>query len=103
MYARVARWEGADAEATRQAVDEIKSHDGPPEGVPAKGILVLTDPDGGRVEVITLYDSEEDRQRGHETFEGMSPPGDAFGRRVAVEMYEVGFDARAQGAEPLVG
>jgi hypothetical protein len=103
MYARVVRFEGADRQGTREALEEIKSHDGPPEGVPSKGILILTDPDGGRIEVITLYDSEEDRQRGHEAFEGMSPPGDAFGRRVGVEMYEVGFDARAQGAEPRVG
>jgi hypothetical protein len=103
MYARVARWEGADAQATREAIEQMRSSDGPPEGVPAKGILMLTDADDGRVMVVTLYESEEDRRRGDETFNAMSPPNDAFGRRVGVEMYEVGFDARAQGAEPLVG
>jgi hypothetical protein len=95
MYARVARWEGATAQAMRDAVEEIKGSEGPPDGVPAKGITLLMDPEGGEVMAITLYDSEEDRRKGDEAFNAMSPPNDAFGRRTGVDMYEVGFEARA--------
>ncbi len=50
MYARVARWEGAEGEAMRRSAEEIGSRaaTGPPEGVPATGFLLLIDPDGGR-------------------------------------------------------
>ncbi len=94
MYARVARWEGADAEAMRSAVKEISESGGPPEGVPAKGITFLVDPDGGRVMAITLYETEDDLRQGDETFNRMNPPGNGFGRRVAVEKYEVGIERR---------
>jgi hypothetical protein len=96
MYARVASWEGADADAIRATVDQIKAdaESGPPPGVPAKGLLFLMDPEGGRTTVISLFESEADRAQGHETLEGMSPPGDGMGRRTGVEMYEVGIDLR---------
>ena len=50
MYARVAKWEGADADTMRRSAEEINSRaeSGPPEGVPSKGILLLIDPDNGR-------------------------------------------------------
>ena len=48
MYARVARWEGLDQEAIRQFAQMINSSEGPPEGVPSSGILVLSDADNGR-------------------------------------------------------
>ena len=103
MYARVARWEGADAAQMREAVEAIKASGGPPEGVPAKGILVLSDPDGGRAMFVGLFETEEDRRKGDETLNAMNPPAGSMGRRVAVEMYEVSLDARAAGAEPVVG
>ncbi len=94
MYARVVRWEDSKAEAVRDTVARIAAQPDPPEGVPAKGIMFLTDPEGGRVTAITLFDSEQDRQQGHEVLESMSPPGEGMGRRVSVEMYEVAIDIR---------
>jgi hypothetical protein len=97
MYARVARFEGGEAEAIRSSVDEIKSRaeSGPPEGVPAKGLLLLIDPDNGRGLAIGLYETEEDRRQGDETLNSMTPPGEGMGRRASVEMYEVAVDVRA--------
>ena len=45
MYARVARWEGAEEDAMRGAADQINSEAsaGPPEGVPAKAFLMSVD------------------------------------------------------------
>ena len=97
MYARVSRWEGAEAEAMRQAAQEIQSQaaSGPPEGLPAKGLLLLIDPDGGRSMAISLFETEDDYREGDETLNAMSPPGEGLGRRSAVEKYEVAADLRA--------
>ena len=96
MYARVARWEGGDAEAMRRSAEQINSQasSGPPEGVPATGFLLLIDPDNGRGCAISLYASEEDMRKGDETLDQMSPPDEGLGRRTSVEMYEVAVDVR---------
>ena len=96
MYARVARWEGAEAEQMRAAAQGINAEaaSGPPEGLPAKGLMLLIDPEGGRSMAISLFATEEDLRRGDETLNAMSPPGDGMGRRIAVETYEVAADLR---------
>jgi hypothetical protein len=96
MYARVAKWEGAEADGLRASADDISSRaaEGPPEGVPAKGFLMLIDPDGGRSMAISLFETEEDRRKGDETLNSMSPDRDDVGKRQAVEMYEVAVDVR---------
>ena len=96
MYARVARWEGAEAEQMRAAAQGINAEaaSGPPEGLPAKGLMLLIDPEGGRSMAISLFATEEDLRRGDETLNAMSPPGDGMGRRIAVETYEVAAERR---------
>jgi hypothetical protein len=95
MYARVARWDGGSAEAIRESVERIggEAQSGPPEGVPAKGLLILSDPDGGRVMAITLFETEQDLEQGDATLNQMSPLSD-IGTRAEVERYEVGVDIR---------
>jgi hypothetical protein len=97
MYARVAKWEGGDADAIREAVDDINSRaaSGPPEGVPAKGFLLLTDADAGSVLAVSLFETEDDYRQGDETLNEMSPPGGGFGQRGSVDKYEVAVDVRA--------
>lgn len=93
MHARVATFEGGDPAQVRQMVQEIneRSASGPPEGVPASGLLVLHHPEDGRVIAISLFATEEDLQQGHATLSAMDPPvAGGMGRRVAVDMYEVG-------------
>jgi hypothetical protein len=92
MYARVARFEGADAEQLEQTAARIRAEaeSGPPEGVPAKGLLLLTDPETGGSLGITLFESEDDYRKGDETMNAMSPPVEGgMGRRVGVYKYEV--------------
>jgi hypothetical protein len=93
MYARVVRWEGAEAEALKRSASEIRaqaeSEGGPPEGVPAKGLLILNDGENGRSLAITLFETEDDYREGDATLNSMSPPDEGFGRRVSVEKYEV--------------
>ena len=97
MYARVARWEGADPQALRRTAEEISNEadSGPPEGLPAKQFLLLHDLDGGKAMAITLFESEEDYRQGDETLNSMSPPGEGMGQRVGVEKYEVAVQMEA--------
>ena len=95
MYARVARWEGADGEALRRGAENIKSQSGPPPGVPAKGFLMLIDPDSGRNLSIALFETEDDLRQGDEALNAMTPPeNDGAGERTSVEKYEVAVDIR---------
>jgi hypothetical protein len=95
MYARVTKWEGGSADAIRQSAEQINADaaSGPPEGVPARGLLVLVDPDGGRSIAITLFDTEDDLRQGDATLNQMSPPVE-MGTRAPVETYEVAADLR---------
>lgn len=97
MYARVARWEGADAETLKRTAAEISAdaESGPPEGLPAKKLLLLHDLEGGRAMAITLFETEEDYRQGDETMNAMSPPGEGMGQRVGVDKYEVAVDLDA--------
>lgn len=96
MYARVAKWEGAEGAALRESAAEINSNAaaGPPEGVPAKGFMMLIDPDSGRSLAIALFETEEDLRKGDETLNTMNPTRDDVGKRVSVENYEVAIDVR---------
>jgi hypothetical protein len=97
MQARVATFEGGDADQIRSSMAEIgqRSESGPPEGVPAKALLVLHQADQGKVMAITLFETPEDYETGHATLESMDPPTPgAMGRRTSVERWEVGADRR---------
>jgi hypothetical protein len=97
MYARVVRWEGGQAEAMEQSAAQIRQDtgSGPPEGVPAKGLLLLHDKEGGRALAISLFETEEDYAEGDATLNQMTPPGEGMGQRVAVEKYEVAVQLEA--------
>jgi hypothetical protein len=93
MYARVARWEGVDAETLEQTAAGIReraeAESGPPEGVPAKEFLLLSDSENGRTLAITLFETEDDYRQGDETLNSMNPPGGGMGQRVGVDRYKV--------------
>jgi hypothetical protein len=95
MYARVAKFEGGEADSIRANTEEIKGRaaSGPPEGVPAVGFTFLIDPENGRTIGVSLFETEEDMRAGDQTLNAMSPPVDV-GTRSAVEFYEVAIDIR---------
>jgi len=98
MYARVATWEGGNAEAIRAASEEIASRAAsrPPEGVPFVGFTLLVDPEGGRALAIGLFKTEDDLRAGDAVLNEMSPPGEGMGQRASVGVYEVAVDVRQQ-------
>jgi len=92
MHARVATFEGGEPETVRRMLEEIdrQSAAGPPEGVPAVGLLALHQPDEGKVLAITLFKTEDDLREGDATLSAMDPPvPGGMGRRASVEMFEV--------------
>lgn len=96
MYARVASWEGGEADAIRASAEEIaaRASSGPPEGVPSVGFTLLVDPDGGRALAIGLFETEDDLRQGDEALNAMNAPDDGMGTRAAVDVYEVALDIR---------
>ena len=98
MHARVATFEGGDPEQVRQMVEEIRKRaaSGPPEGVPAVGLLLLHRPEEGKVLNVSLFETEADLRQGDETLNAMDPPvPGAMGRRTSVETYEVAVKLEA--------
>jgi hypothetical protein len=93
MYARVARWEGADADTLEKSAAEIRdqtaAEGGPPPGLPAKEFLLFHDTAAGKALAVTLFENEDDYRRGDETLNSMSPPGGGMGDRVSVEKFEL--------------
>ena len=98
MYARVATFTGGDgakAAAEIRARDEVES--GPPPGVPAKKLLLLSDAEGKKTLAIAFFESEEDYRQGDETLNSMSPPSgeNTMGERAGVEKFEVVLELEA--------
>lgn len=95
MYARIASFEG-DTDRIEQSVEAVKAQleanwESPPEGLEgAKETWMLVDRENGKGLGITLYETEEDRRRGDEALNAMSPSvPDEAGRRTDVSFYEV--------------
>lgn len=98
MHARVAKFEGAESDKLKESIDNIKERaaSGPPEGVPAKQLMVLANHEEGNTLVISLFDNEDDLKQGHETLNSMSPPIEGgMGKRADVELYEVAVHLEA--------
>ncbi len=62
--------------------------------MPARGFLLLSDPDSGCGLGIGRFETEEDLRKREETLSSMSPPGEGMGHRASVETYEVAVDIR---------
>ena len=95
MLARVTTWEGGTAEGIRAASEEMRSNvsQGPPPGVKSTGLTMLADPEGGRVVMIGMFETEEDLQESEAALKQMNPP-EGLGNRGPIDVYEVVADVR---------
>jgi hypothetical protein len=76
---------------TKDRIEEMKREMGegePPEGLPAKEIVVLHDPEDEKSLVILFFDNEDDYRRGDETLNAMAAD-DTPGQRTSVTRYDV--------------
>jgi hypothetical protein len=85
--ARVVTFEGVSKDRMDQMDSEMREGQRP-EGVPAKEIVVLHDPDAEKSLVILFFETEDDYRRGDETLNAM-PAGDTPGQRASVTKYNV--------------
>jgi hypothetical protein len=85
--ARVVSFDGVSTDRIREMEREMRDSE-PPEGLPAKEIIVLHDPDAEKSVVIVFFDNEDDYRRGDEVLSAM-PAGDTPGRRSGVAKYDV--------------
>ena len=85
--ARVVSFDGVTRDRMQEMQSEMRDSQ-PPEGVPAREIVVLHDADAEKSVVILFFDSEEDYARGDEALSAM-PAGDTPGQRTGVAKYDV--------------
>ena len=84
--ARVVAFDGVSKDRIEEMRGQIDGE--PPEGLPAKEIIVLHDPEGEKSLVLIFFDSEDDYRRGDEVLNAM-PTGDTPGQRASVTRYDV--------------
>ena len=85
--ARVVTFDGVTRDRMQEMRSEMEGSQ-PPEGVPAKEIIVLHDASAEKSLVLLFFDSEEDYQRGDDALNAMSS-GETPGQRTGVAKYDV--------------
>ena len=84
---RLVTFDGVTTDRMNQMRDEMQGRE-PPEGLNAKEIIVLHDPDTERSTVLVFFDNEDDYAKGDAALNAMAP-GDTPGTRVSVTKYDV--------------
>ena len=88
MYARVVRFTDVDIDRINSTAGQIEGGEGPPPGVPAKGIRMMVDESQGTAVVVIFFDSEEDMNQGNEALDAMDA-SETPGTRASVDICEV--------------
>lgn len=98
MYARIARFEGAEGDWDERIAEVRRRMESSGEGTPMAGAagavkraMMLVDRDGGRGASLIFCETEDDLRRVDEAMNQMSPPPGG-GTRSSVEVYEVAVD-----------
>jgi len=84
---RVVSFDGVSSDRMQEMRSEMEGSQ-PPEGVPAKEIIVLHDAEAEKSLVLLFFDSQEDYQQGDEALNAMSA-GETPGQRTGVAKYDV--------------
>ena len=85
--ARVVTFEGVSKERMDEMDREMQSGQ-PPDGLNAKELIVLHDPDAETSVAIVFFDNEDDYKQGDEILSAMPAP-DTPGKRTSVQRYNV--------------
>ena len=85
--ARVVSFDGVSSDRIEEMRREMSDGE-PPEGLPAKEIIVLHDPEAEKSLVVVFFETEDDYRQGDETLNAMSS-GDTPGQRASVARYDV--------------
>jgi len=88
MYVRAVRFTDVSAERMQELLARIEESDGPPPGVPAKGLTILFDDSQRTAVVLQYFESADDMEAGARVFSAMDP-SETPGTRSSVDMCEV--------------
>jgi hypothetical protein len=87
MLARVVTFDGVSSDRMNEMRQEMEGGE-PPEGLEAKELIVLHDPEAEQSLVLVFFEDEDAYRRGDEILDNMEP-GDTPGRRSSVGRYDV--------------
>ena len=93
MFVRVVRFTDATPERVTGLIARIEAEDGPPPGVPVKGLQMVFDEHQGTAVVLQLFDSAEDMRSSGQAFAAMHPT-ETPGTRASVDMCELKLEHR---------
>ena len=88
MHVRVVRFTDVDAERVKAMLARVNEADGPPPGIPVKGMKMLMDEEQGTAVVLQFFASADDMRAGAEAFAAMDA-SETPGTRASVDMCEV--------------
>jgi hypothetical protein len=88
MYARVVRFTDATPERIAAVVSRVEESDGPPPGVPATGLTILSDEAQATAVVLQYFATEDDMETGAAAF-GAMDAAQTPGTRASVDMCEL--------------
>ena len=86
MLARAVTFDGVSSDRMNQMRQEMEGGD-PPEGLDAKELIVLHDPEAERSLVLVFFEDEDSYRRGDEILSSM-PASDTPGQRTSVARYD---------------
>ena len=87
MLARVVTFDGVSSDRMNELRQEMEGSD-PPEGLDAKELLVLHDPEAEKSMVVLFFENDADYQQGDAALNAMDA-GDTPGSRTGVKKYQV--------------
>ena len=87
MLARAVTFDGVSSDRMNQMRQEMEGGQ-PPEGLDAKELIVLHDPETEKSLVLVFFEDEDSYRRGDELLSSM-PAGDTPGQRTSVTRYDV--------------
>ena len=87
MLARVVTFDGVSSDRMNELRQEIEGGQ-PPEGLDAKELLALHDPEAEKSLVVVFFEDEDAYRRGDEILSNMDR-GDTPGSRTSVARYDV--------------
>ena len=87
MLARVVTFDGVSSDRMNELRQEIEGGN-PPEGLDAKELLALHDPEAEKSLVVVFFEDEDAYRRGDEILSNMDR-GDTPGQRTSVGRYDV--------------
>jgi hypothetical protein len=91
MHMRVVRFTDVDPDHLGSRVEERGDEAGPPEGVKAKSIAVMHDPDQRTAVVVQHFETAEDMADSEAALDAMDP-SETPGTRASVDRGEIVFE-----------